>query len=202
MLFTRLRPFYGRLLPFISIFMYLCKVNIANNDDMVEVIVRDIDVRKAAEAGMDEFIKVFTDGIRNAIGGTLNADTMPMLNADQITLLAYEVLLSEVMDGGFVQLIHNGYGGFIFCNPFSKMLRLWGMDDLAKIVNKVHKLYNKHHVRIEADCNDDEFMALFEQMPEFDEYDDAFVENEEAFTASVAHYIDEHISDFATIKED
>lgn len=169
---------------------------------MKEVVVRDSDLCRAAEEGMDEFLKVFTDGIRSAIGGTLDADTMQQLNADQITLLAYDILRTEVMDGGFVQLIHNGYGGFIFLNPFSKMLRRWGLDALASLINKVHKLYSRYHERIEADCTDDEFMAMFEQMPEFDNFDDAFVEGEEEFTSAVAHYIDEHVGDFATIKED
>ena len=45
-------------------------------------------------------------------------------------------------------------------------------------------------------------MALFERFPEFDTFDDEFVEKEEAFTAAVAHYIDEHIENFAKIEKD
>lgn len=168
---------------------------------MKEVVVLDSHLRKAANEGMDEFIRVFVDSIQTTIGGTLTAQTMSLLNANQITLLAYDVLRSEVMDGGFVQLIHNGYGGFIFLNPFSKMLRMWRIDDLARIINKVHRLYSKYHEQIEAECTDEEFMALFEKFPEFDRFDDAFVEEEEAFTQAVAQYIDNHINDFATIKE-
>ena len=42
-------------------------------------------------------------------------------------------------------------------------------------------------------------MALFERFSEFDELDDAFVEMEEEVTAALAHYVDEHIDQFATI---
>ena len=42
-------------------------------------------------------------------------------------------------------------------------------------------------------------MALFEKYPEFDDFDDEFVENEERFTAMVAEYIDNNIAKFATI---
>jgi hypothetical protein len=42
-------------------------------------------------------------------------------------------------------------------------------------------------------------MALFEQFPEFDDMDDLFVDQEEAWTADVAHYIDEHIDKFAKV---
>ena len=154
---------------------------------------------EAAQQGMDEFVDVFVDAIYQGIGGELTAENMPLLNADQTTLLAYRILRDEVMDGGFVQLIHNGYGPFIFKNPFSKMMRNWGLDALASLVNKAHKPYSHHHEEIERDCTDEEFMALFEQLPEFDDLDDEFVENEEEWTGAVACYIDEHIDRFANI---
>jgi hypothetical protein len=92
---------------------------------MKEVIVKDERLQQAAMEGMDAFVKVFTDAIREAIGGELTAETMGELNSDQITLLAWDMLHEEVMDGGFVQLIHNGLGEFIFKNPFAKAVKLW-----------------------------------------------------------------------------
>lgn len=166
---------------------------------MKEVTVSDADLRKAADEGMDAFLRVFVDGIRNAIGGELTAETMAELNADQITLLAYDILHEEVMDGGFVQLIHNGYGGFIFLNPFAKALKQWGMRELSKLIYEAHTLYNKYRTEIERDCSDDEFMAMFERFAEFDDLDDQFVENEEEYTSQVACYVDEHIGQFATV---
>ena len=47
--------------------------------------------------------------------------------------------------------------------------------------------------------SDEDFMALYEKYPEFDDFDDAFVENEEEWTSKVAYYIDENIQQFATI---
>ena len=168
---------------------------------MKEVIVKDERLQQAAMEGMDAFVKVFTDAIREAIGGELTAETMGELNSDQITLLAWDMLHEEVMDGGFVQLIHNGLGEFIFKNPFAKAVKLWGMRELSKLVYDAHSLYVKYHEQIERDCTDEEFMALFEQFPEFDDLDDEFVEQEEAWTAQIAHYIDEHIERFASIKD-
>ena len=166
---------------------------------MKEVIVKDERLQQAAMEGMDAFVKVFVDAIREAIGGELTAETMGELNSDQITLLAWDMLHEEVMDGGFVQLIHNGYGPFLFKNPFGKMMRMWGIDSLAQLMNKARKLYYKYAEVIERDCSDEDFMALFEQLPDFDDLDDTFVENEEEWTGAVAQYIDEHIEQFATI---
>lgn len=163
--------------------------------------VKDSDLRNAASAGMDEFLKVFTDAIMASVGGELTADTMAELNSDQITLLAYDILHNEVMDGGFVQLIYNGYGSFLFRNPFAKAIKGWGMDELASLVKKAGKLYFKYKNEIERECTDDEFMAMFEQYPEFDDLDDLFVENEETWTGMVACYVDEHIERFVTVEE-
>lgn len=167
---------------------------------MKVVIIKETDIIKAAESGMDSFLQVFIDGIYDAIGGELTAETMAQLNPDQITLLAWHILHEEVMDGGFVQLIHNGYGPFIFKNPFAKALKLWGMRDLSKLVYSAHTLYEKHHEAIEKDCSDDEFMAMFESYPEFDDLDDEFVENEEQWTEMVATYVDDHLDKFAVIE--
>jgi len=145
---------------------------------------------------MDAFLKAFTNAYHEAIGGTLTAETMGELNTSQITLLAYETLHEEVMDGGFVQLIHNGYGPFIFRNPFAKVLRMWGLRDLSKLIYEGGHLYGRYGAEIERECSDDEFMALFERFPDFDDLDDAFVEHEEEYTAALACYVDDHLSEF------
>ena len=169
---------------------------------MKQVTISDAVLRQAAGEGTDAFVGCFVAAIREAVGGELTQESLGELNSDQITLLAWDTLHQEVMDGGFVQLIHNGYGPFIFKNPFAKAVKqLWGMRDLSKLVYDAHSLYVKHHEQIERECTDEEFMALFEQLPEFDDLDDAFVEQEEAWTEQIARYIDNNIEKFATINE-
>src|SRR5574344_1153294 len=169
---------------------------------MVEVIVKDADLKKAAETDdMDLFVQTIIVAVKKAIGGELSEKNMSELNGDQITLLAWDVLHQEVVDGGLVQLIHNGYGAFIWKNPTDKAFRNWGMHDLFKWINKSHALYNLSYEKIEKDCSDEDFMALFEQFPEFDDFDDEFVESEERWINEIAHYIDENIESFATISE-
>ena len=166
----------------------------------INVTLEDAKVREAAAAGMDEFVNLFADAVIDSVGGQLTEEAMGRLNADQITLVAFKYLHDEVMDGGFVQLIYNGFGPFIFFNPFAKAVREWGLDDLAALVNKAGKLFRKYGRDIQCDCTDEEFMAMFEQYPEFDDLDDKFVEDEEQWVGAVAHYIDEHIGRFAEIK--
>lgn len=169
---------------------------------MINVTIHDETLRKAAAQGMDAFVDAFVTAIKDAVGGQLTQENIAQLNADQMTLLVWDVLHQEVMDGGFVQLIHNGYGPFVFKNPFAKAVKqLWGMRELSKLVYDAHTLYNKYGEKLERECTDEEFMALFELYPEFDDMDDTFVEEEEAWTEQIAHYIDEHIDHFAKIDE-
>ena len=146
---------------------------------MTDVKVKDSDIRKAAEEGMDSFVQVFIDAISSAIGNSLTL----------------------VMEGGYIQLIYNGYGTFIFRNPFTVAMRNWGLRELYVHIRHAKKYYEKYHEAIEAVVSDSDFMALYEQMPEFDDFDDAFIVNEEQWTAMIAAYIDDHIENFATIEE-
>lgn len=166
----------------------------------MNVYIEDSVLRKAASEGMDAFVGTVVRVLREAVGGELTAETMGLLNSDQMTLLAWDTLHEEVMDGGFVQLIHNGYGPYIFKNPLAKALKLWGMRDLSRLIYDAHSLYVKYGSEIERDCDDNEFMALFEQYAEFDDMDDDFVEHEEEWTAQIAEYIDSHIGNFVNVK--
>lgn len=120
------------------------------------------------------------------LGGELNGETMGRLSADEMTLLAYSILRSELLEGGFVQLIQNGYGPFIFLNPFAKAMRLWGLKDFSKWLYDARALYEQKREVLERPTEtDEEFMALYEQHPEWDAFDDWFVEAEPEITDKV-----------------
>ena len=162
----------------------------------MNINIPDEVLRTAAEEGMDAFLAAITDAYLTAIGGELTADTMPLLNGNQHTLLGYRFFRDEVMDGGFCQLVYNGYGPYIFDNPFAKSMRLWGLHDFSKVVYKAKKIYDERKAELVRERTDDEFMAMYEQFPEFDDPEDWFVENEEEITTAIAYYVDEHIDLF------
>lgn len=164
---------------------------------MIEI--SDEALSRAAGEGMDAFIEVFTDAYLAETGGQLTAETMPLLTGEQHSLLAYRIFRDEVMEGGFCQLIQNGYGGYIFDNPFARVMRLWGVADLAKLVYAARKIYEEHREDLERERTDEEFMAMYEQYEAFDDLEDEFLEKEEMFTAQVAEYVDEHLELFAKV---
>ena len=152
-----------------------------------KITVSDEALRRAAGEGMDEFLRVFTDRY------------MPLLNGMQHTLLGYRIFCEEVNEGGFVQLIQNGYGPYIFLNPFAKAMRLMGAKEFSKLVYEAKKIYDAHREDLEQERDEDEFMAMYEQYEEFDDLEEQFMDMEEEVTEQVARYVDEHLDQFAEI---
>lgn len=165
-----------------------------------KITVSDADLRKGAEEGMDAFLKVFTDKYLEVTGGEINSETMSLLNGYQHSLLGYHFFREEVLEGGFVQLIQNGYGPYIFENPFAKAMRLFGAKDFSKLIYDAKNIYEANKADLQKECTDDEFMAMYEQYEAFDDLEEQFMDMEEMVTAKIAEYVDEHLDDFAEIE--
>lgn len=161
--------------------------------------IKDTQLQEAATKGMDAFIQVVVDAAKEYVGGEMTAEALATLSPDHITLWGYVMLRDELCDGGFIQLIHNGYGPFFFHNPFAKAMRLWGLKDFSKFIYRARELYDEHHEALEKTMTDEEFMALYEQYPDFEDLDDEFIANEEEITEKIAYYLDDHLLEFVDI---
>ena len=134
----------------------------------MKVQIKHTALCEAAEEGMDAFLKVIVDAIRQEAGGELNAESMAKLSPDQSRFGAIRFSMRNSWTvASFV--IYNGYGPFFFDNPFAKAMRLWGLREFSKLLYKAKALYDERKVELTRERSDEEFMALFEQNPEFDE---------------------------------
>jgi len=164
--------------------------------------IKDSQLAAAAQKGMDEFLQVFTDAYLEAIGGNLTAENMSLLNGSQHTLLAHRFFQDEMRDGGFVQLIQNGYGGYIFSNPFAKAIKQFGAVELSKLVYKAKEIYDPNKTELERETTEEEFNAMYVDFEVFDDLEEMYFEMEERQTSLIAAFVDEHIADFAEIIQD
>lgn len=161
--------------------------------------LKDTALAAAASKGMDEFLQVFTDAYLDTLGGELIAEKMPLLNGSQHTLLAFHFFTKEMREGGFVQLIQNGYGGYIFSNPFAKAIKQFGAVELSKLIYKAKEIYDPNKAQLERETTDEEFNALYVDFEVFDDLEEIYFDIEEKQTSLIAAYVDEHITDFAEI---
>jgi len=164
--------------------------------------IKDSTLAAAAEKGMDEFLQIFTDAYLKEIDGKLTGENMSKLNGMQHTLLAWHFFSTEMRDGGFVQLIQNGYGGYIFSNPFAKAIKQFGATELAKLVYRAKEIYDPNKVVLERETTDEEFNAMYVDFEAFDDLEEMYFEMEEQQTSLIAAYVDEHIANFAEIVQD
>lgn len=163
------------------------------------VQVKDIDLQKAAGEGIDEFLKVFTDAYWKEMGGELNAESMAKLNGHQNALLAYSIFREEMNDGGFVQMIQNGYGGYFFDNPFAKAMRMFGAKPLCNLVYEARRIYDPNRKELERETTDEEFLSMYVDFEAFDDLEEQFFMIEEETTSTIAHYVDENMELFAEV---
>lgn len=154
---------------------------------------------EAAAKGMDEFLQVFIDAYLKVINGKLTAENMDQLNGSQHSLLAWHFFSTEMSEGGFVQLIQNGYGSYIFGNPFAKAMKQFGAMELGKLIYKAKEIYDPNKAELERETSEEEFNAMYVDFEVFDELEEIYFDIEEEQTSLIAAYVDNHIGEFAEI---
>ncbi|MCF7521924.1 DMP19 family protein [Neisseria sp. ZJ106] len=127
---------------------------------------------------------------------------MACLNDEQHTLTAYCYLDSQVQEGGFVQLIAEGYGEYIFNNPLADSLRRWRIKPTPKILDQAKSLYQKHGGDIEKlSENGTPLDEIRKQFPEFEELDGDYYETADTDLAAAAGYVAANWAKFAELAE-
>jgi hypothetical protein len=167
-----------------------------NNGILPEISKKDIE--NAKDDAWD-FIYIFINKYFEIIENSKDKEIMREFNEYQHTLMAYMYLDSEVCNGGFIQLIQNGYGGYIFNNPFSEFIKSWGADKTAQIVEKAKEIYNKYKEELEEEKTMEEFSELYKKITEFRPLEDKYYEINDSETERIKEYVENHLNNFAKI---
>jgi len=140
------------------------------------------------------YIRVLTDAYLERLGGVLSEESMPLLSPEQHALLCYRFVLEEVSEGGWIQLIQNGYGPYVLDGPFPYTVKKeWGLKEFGKYLFAVKKEYHLHREALEAEMDEEAFMALYEREEVMNELGDAFLEDfEEEVTPQIAAFVHLH----------
>lgn len=204
---TVLRRFVGEVFDDSGKVVYLC---ILKRMNMVHLDKQQA-LGKYEELDGISFIRWITDGYLSAVGGALTDQNMEMLSAEQHAVLCYRYVLDEVMEGGFIQLILNGYAPYVLEGPFPMVVKKeWGavlendkqelspvMKDFSKLLYDVKKEYHKHQDELSRELSDEDFMALYEQLEDLNEMGDDFLDDhQEEVTPLVAKMIVENLDQY------
>lgn len=145
-----------------------------------------------------DFITFVTDAYLDAVGGQLTADNMELLSVEQHALLCYRYMLDEVMEGGFIQLIVNGYGPYVLEGPFPYVVKKeWGMKDFSKLLFEAKKQYNLHKEELLRDMSEEDFMAMYEELDDLNMLGDDFLDDhQEQVSPAVAEMVMKNIEKY------
>jgi hypothetical protein len=119
---------------------------------------------------------------------------------EQNILLAFQIFVDQVSSGGFIQLIENGYGAYIFDNPLSKYLRQWGAVKIATILDQARIIYHNKKAILEKEKSLEEFAKLYQEHKDFELLEAEFSQSISLDTGIIAMYISRHIDRFVLVK--
>lgn len=155
---------------------------------------------QAAKEDAWDFLLLFIDQYYQFIASNPGDELDEDFNEDQFTLLAFNALYGQVTNGGFLQLILNGYGEDVFESTFTEELKRWGAEQTAQLVEEVKLLYMQHKADLEREVTLEEFSEMYEKYPEFEPFDDQFYEIMDSQTEIVKEYVEKNLHHFASIK--
>lgn len=148
-----------------------------------------------------DFLFLFIDHYIEFMSDSENQEeAMKEFSSDQHTLLAFNYLYGQVSNGGFIQLVQNGYGAYVFNNPFSKYMREWGAEKTADIVDQANVIYQKEKENLEKETTLEDFSEMYDEYQDFEPLDEKFYEVMDEEAKIVKEYVYKHIENFAILE--
>jgi hypothetical protein len=120
------------------------------------------------------------------------------LSEAQQLLISYDYVQQQVLQGGFIQFIENGYIALL--PPMPGWLYVIGDAEMAKVIDDVLKVYVLNRELLDNKNSVEEFAKLYEELKEFEIIDERFHQLNEATISKILDYATHHISEFAEIR--
>lgn len=119
------------------------------------------------------------------------------LSNGQQMLVCYDYIQNHVLQGGFIQLIQNGYVNMLV--PMPEWLMLADAEPMALLIDDALKVYVNNRDILDRETSVEEFAQLYELVPDFQPLDERFAQLHEETIATMLDYATHHIDEFATV---
>lgn len=120
------------------------------------------------------------------------------LNEVQQMLICYDYIQNHALQGGFIQLIQNGYVNMLA--PMPGWLTMIGDKQMAQLMDDALKAYVENRDLLDKETTVEEFAALYNQVPVFHALDKQF-ENLHPHTLTlILDYATIHIQEFVQLE--
>jgi len=116
------------------------------------------------------------------------------LSEGQQLLLSYDYVQMQVMQGGFIQLIQNGYVGLLPTMP--GWLEVVNCHEMAKVIDDVLKVYVLNREALDKSTSVEEFAKLYDEFQEFVALDEDFHRLHPLVFDTLLQYATNHTEEF------
>lgn len=120
------------------------------------------------------------------------------LSNGQQMLICYDYIQNHVLQGGFIQLIQNGYVNMLV--PMPEWLMLADAEPMALVIDDALKAYVNNRDILDKETSVEEFARMYELLPDFPPLDERFKELHEETITIMLQYATHHIDEFVTIE--
>jgi hypothetical protein len=146
-----------------------------------------------------DYIYSFVEKYHQIIASDPSGQIQNQFTTEQNVLIAFDVLDIQISNGGFIQLIENSYGPYIFDTPLSDHLRDWGAAQIATIIDQARIIYQDKKTILERPKTLEEFVKLYKDHPDFEVLENQYYSIIDSERAVIKNYIVQHIDSFARI---
>ncbi len=126
-----------------------------------------------------------------------NFELMDELTDEQQLMLTYDYVKMQVMQGGFIQLIQNGYVGLLPDMP--DWLYALNINDMAGVIDDALNVFVLNRELLTKTTTVEEFALLYAELKEFEAIDDRFMELNEPTIVAMVNNALVHPENFVTL---
>ncbi len=143
----------------------------------------------------------YIDVVLNAFQPILeaNEDAIQTFSNKQLLPLIYSALFAEVADGGFLQLILNGYADSVLNKDFMESLNEAGMTETARLIDEVKIIFDQNQSLLTGEKNVEEIDGIYAEFKMFIPLEDRFYEIMDREVQVLRKYIEQNRAQFVEV---
>lgn len=146
------------------------------------------------DAMYDNMYEMLVEPLHEELYKRQTFDFIDDLSDGQQLLLAYDYLRTQVVQGGFIQFIQNGYIGLM--PSMIEQLNMVGAFDMAQVLDDVLKVYVLNMDQLGRTTTVEEFARLYDEFKEFEGIDQRYANLNLATEKLMLVYAFTHLDDF------
>ena len=146
-----------------------------------------------------DFYDLLVEPLHEELYKRQSFDFLDDLSEGQQLLLSYDYVRNQVRQGGFIQLIQNGYIPLLPAMP--ETLLAMRAPEMAKLIDDVLRVYVLNHEALGADTTPEQFAKLYDEFKEFEALDERFTELDEDTITAIVHYAKDHLEEFINLTQ-